>query len=80
MFYLVQNYEPWFFSDKWLSMKAELTYNLPMTKLCVSYWLTQKAGCIYTGNVIYLRRFKRLREKKACKKELMIMAFLRGIS
>jgi hypothetical protein len=81
MFYLVQNYEPWFFVDKWLSTKAELTYNLPMTKLCVSNWLTQKAGGIYIGNGINLKRFRRLREKKTSEKEwIMIMAFLRGIS
>jgi hypothetical protein len=80
MFYLVQNYEPWFFDDKWLSTKAEITYSLPMTKLCVSNWLTQKIGGLSIGNGINLKRFKRLKEKKAREKEWKIMAFLRGIS
>jgi hypothetical protein len=58
MFYLVQHYEPWFFpKDQAFVMKATLSYQLPMTKLCVSDWLTKKVGGVYIGNGVNLKKF-----------------------
>jgi glycosyltransferase involved in cell wall biosynthesis len=49
-FYLVQNYEPYFFKEpKWLKI-ANDSYDLPAIKLCVSHWLQQKTGGVYIGN------------------------------
>lgn len=56
-FYLVQNYEPLFFNDPILTAKAENSYELPLTKLCVSHWLQQKVGGIYIGNGINTQIF-----------------------
>ena len=58
MFYLVQHYEPWFFpDDKAFVAKATLTYQLPMTKLCVSDWLAKKVDGVYIGNGVNLKKF-----------------------
>jgi hypothetical protein len=58
MVYLVQNYEPWFFNEPYLQKKAKFTYSLPMKKLCVSRWLTEKVNGIYIGNGLDLNQFK----------------------
>jgi glycosyltransferase involved in cell wall biosynthesis len=50
LFHLVQGYEPWFFDNADLKAKAEASYNLPLTKLCVSRWLQEKVGGEYIGN------------------------------
>jgi glycosyltransferase involved in cell wall biosynthesis len=50
MFYLVQHYEPWLLENEKLKVKAEKSYSLPMTKLCVSHWLAEKVGGVYIGN------------------------------
>ena len=61
MFYLVQHYEPWFHpEDKAYVVKSTLTYQLPMTKLCVSKWLTDKVNGVFVGNGINLEKFKPL--------------------
>lgn len=57
MFYLVQNYEPLFFTDPLLKTQAEQSYNLPLTKLCVSKWLKQKVGGVYIGNGVNTKVF-----------------------
>jgi glycosyltransferase involved in cell wall biosynthesis len=49
-FYLVQNYEPWFFTDPRLIKIANDSYDSPAIKVCVSHWLEQKTGGIYIGN------------------------------
>lgn len=59
--YLVQHYEPSFFtegSDNYLEAKA--TYNLPLLKICVSHWLTEKVNGTYIGNGINSEKFKPL--------------------
>lgn len=56
--YLVQAYEPDFFpEDKPFQTKSELTYHLPIKKLCVSSWLTSKVNGVYIGNGINLKKF-----------------------
>ncbi|MFB3890346.1 MAG: glycosyltransferase family 4 protein, partial [Candidatus Bathyarchaeia archaeon] len=57
MFYLVQNYEPLFFADPAFTARAEKSYNLPLTKLCVSRWLQRKVGGIYIGNGVNTQIF-----------------------
>lgn len=58
-YYLVQHYEPLFFSDnKVLAEMAELSYGLPLKKLCVSQWLTEQLGGVNIGNGINLEKFK----------------------
>ena len=57
-FYLVQNYEPLFFKDAAFAEKAEKSYNLPLTKLCVSKWLQQKVGGHYIGNGVNTKVFR----------------------
>jgi len=74
-FYLVQNYEPWFFRELNLRRQAELTYSLPMTKLTVSKWLQQRVGGVYIGNGVNNKAFRPCAEKE----ENTVMAFLRGI-
>jgi glycosyltransferase involved in cell wall biosynthesis len=57
-FYLVQNYEPWFFKEpKWIKI-ANDSYNLPATKLCVSHWLQEKTGGEYIGDGVNTEVFK----------------------
>lgn len=58
MVYLVQNYEPLFSTDPRIQKKAEFTYSLPMKKLCVSKWLTEKVSGIYIGDGLDLNQFK----------------------
>jgi len=57
-FYLVQHYEPWFFDDEKTKARAALTYTLPLKKLCVSKWLTDKVQGTNIGNGINLSKFK----------------------
>ena len=49
-YYLVQNYEPWFFKDLAMQRRAEESYLLPLKRLCVSKWLQEKVGGTYVGN------------------------------
>ncbi len=61
MFYLVQHYEPWFHpKDENFGVKSTLTYQLPITKLCVSRWLTERINGIFIGNGINLAKFRNL--------------------
>ncbi len=61
LFYLVQHFEPLFFpKDNYLASKARSTYELPLTKLCVSHWLTEKVGGLFIGNGVDLDKFKNL--------------------
>lgn len=57
LFYLVQNYEPFFFTEKKFITKAKKSYSLPLTKLCVSKWLQRKVGGIYIGNGVNTQIF-----------------------
>ena len=60
MIYLVQHYEPLFFERESTQYKiAEFTYFLPLKKLCVSHWLTEKVNGFYIGNGVNLDKFKR---------------------
>jgi glycosyltransferase involved in cell wall biosynthesis len=63
-FYLVQNYEPWFFEDAKTQERAAATYLLPLKKLCVSKWLTEKVGGVNIGNGINLAKFKQQKTPK----------------
>lgn len=49
-FYLVQNFEPWFFNEGVTKNIAEESYCLPLHKLCVSKWLSKKVGGTNIGN------------------------------
>jgi hypothetical protein len=52
-YYLIQHYEPTFYPENSQQAKdAASTYNLCMTKLCVSKWLTEKVGGVNIGNGI----------------------------
>lgn len=51
-FYLVQNYEPAFFTDPVFIRRAEESYMLPLERLCVSKWLQQKVGGMYIGDAV----------------------------
>lgn len=65
MYYLVQHYEPLFFpEDKTFVVKSAATYQLPMTKLCVSHWLTEKVNGVFIGNGVNLSKFKPLQLNK----------------
>ena len=79
MFYLVQNYEPWFFDDKSTQERASATYDMPLKKLCVSRWLTEKVNGEYIGNGVNLRRFKLLSSGQKSGYPFRVMAFLRNI-
>ena len=59
-FYLVQHFEPWFFSDPKVKSRAESTYTLPLRRLCVSKWLTDKVEGTLIGNGINLSKFRNL--------------------
>lgn len=76
LFYLVQNYEPWFYEGEALQNKANLSYDLPLTKLVVSRWLQDKVGGIFVGNGVNLNLFR-----STCKKSdyPMVLRFGRGI-
>jgi hypothetical protein len=65
-FYLVQHYEPWFFDDEKTRARAALTYTLPLKKLCVSKWLTEKVQGTNIGNGINLSKFKEQETAKVC--------------
>ena len=59
--YLVQHYEPSFFSSgNQERLVAEATYSMPLQKLCVSQWLTEKVNGAFIGNGINLSKFKPL--------------------
>lgn len=59
-FYLVQHYEPSFYPvDSIQFREAKATYELPLTKLCVSKWLTDLVQGINIGNGINLHKYKR---------------------
>jgi hypothetical protein len=77
-FYLVQNYEPWFFNDKTSQLKAEMTYSMPLHKLVVSKWLQEKVGGTWIGNGVDLKVFQP-RKKPDKKPPYRIMAFIRGM-
>jgi glycosyltransferase involved in cell wall biosynthesis len=49
-FYLVQNFEPWFFDEGVKKTVAEESYGFPLKKLCVSNWLAKKVEGINIGN------------------------------
>jgi len=64
-FYLVQNFESWFFEqDDQNQMRAQVSYLLPMEKLCVSHWLADKVNGKYIGNGLNLSTFRKTCEKK----------------
>jgi hypothetical protein len=58
-FYLVQHYEPLFFQDEASQQRARATYDLPLRKLCVSHWLTEKLNGEYIGNGVNTDKFKK---------------------
>ena len=62
--YLVQHYEPLFFDDEKNKARAALTYTLPLKKLCVSKWLTEKVQGTNIGNGINLSKFKEQKTPK----------------
>jgi hypothetical protein len=63
-YYLIQHYEPWFFDDAKTKERATLSYSLPLKKLCVSKWLTDKVQGAFIGNGINLSRFKHAKTVK----------------
>lgn len=77
-FYLVQNYEPWVFNTyPHMLRMAEITYDLPMTKLVVSNWLEEKVGGKFVGNGVNLMKYY---PKPDVEKEpTTVMAIMRGI-
>jgi glycosyltransferase involved in cell wall biosynthesis len=72
-FYLVQNYEPWFSSDPVFQAKAKATYDLPLTKLCVSNWLKEKVQGVFIGNGINLNKFKQAESPKIPKSVMLVI-------
>ncbi len=78
LFYLVQNYEPLFFTDKRFITKAEKSYALPLTKLCVSKWLQKKVGGIYIGNGVNTQIFHQ-QNKFNEKEQNSVLYLYRGI-
>lgn len=76
MVYLIQHYEPLFYSDPVLRAEAEFSYGLPLLKLCVSNWLTKEVDGLYLGNGINLKKFKPL----PLKRTYDVMVLLRSIS
>lgn len=57
-FYLVQNYEPYFYVDRWLQKLAQESYDLPLKKLCVSEWLAEKVGGVNVGSGVNTSIFR----------------------
>jgi hypothetical protein len=57
-FYLVQNYEPWFFEKGVEKTIAEESYGFPLKKLCVSNWLSKKVAGINIGNGVNRNIFR----------------------
>jgi len=82
-FYLIQNYEPYFFENKLLQEKAKSTYLLPMKRLVVSRWLketVEKLGgdsAIYIGNGVNMDVFRPLKVERD--DYFRVMAFFRGL-
>ena len=72
-FYLIQHYEPWFFIKEEDKAYAKATYSLPLQKLCVSHWLTEKVNGTYIGNGINKNKFKRIAEIPKIKDSIMII-------
>lgn len=62
--YLIQHYEPLFFNDKKRKTRAQFSYELPLKKVCVSKWLTEKVKGAYIGNGINLDKYKPTKSKK----------------
>jgi hypothetical protein len=59
--YLVQHFEPLFFEGRpEVQARSVSTYNLPLEKLCVSQWLTNKVNGTNIGNGINLKKFRNL--------------------
>ncbi len=56
--YLVQHYEPLFYTDPEIIKRVEKTYTFQLKKLCVSEWLAEKVGGVNIGNGINLDKFK----------------------
>lgn len=68
MFYLVQHYRPVLSSfeseGKEAMIEYALSFHLPMTKLCVSHWVTEKVNGVFIGNGVNLAKFKPLQLSK----------------
>ncbi len=77
-YYLVQNYEPWFFTEPRWKKIAEDSYKSPATKLCVSRWLVEKAGGEYIGNGVNTDIFKP-QNTFAEKEAKSVLYFYRGM-
>ncbi len=72
-FYLVQHFEPLFYDEgSKLYKKALLSYQYPLTKLCVSDWLKEKVGGFFVGNGVNFERFYRDSTIKKIPKSVMI--------
>jgi glycosyltransferase involved in cell wall biosynthesis len=78
-FYLVQNYEPWFFTDPKLVKIANDSYNSEAVKMCVSHWLEQKTGGEYIGNGVNTGVFKPQNIFSA-KEPMSLLYFYRGMA
>jgi len=76
-FYLVQNFEPWFFSDGVKKSIAEESYCLPLRKLCVSKWLSKKVGGTNIGNGVNRDVFHPTKSFES--KERKILYLFRGV-
>lgn len=57
-YYLVQNFEPWFFDQPTLQKQAEDSYRTNMKKLCVSEWLATKVKGVNIGSGVNTEVFK----------------------
>lgn len=76
-YYLVQHFEPLFFEGRpEIQKRAEATYQLPLRKVCVSQWLSDKVGGENIGNGINITKFRDLNLPK--KYDVMVVS--RGIS
>lgn len=76
-YYLVQHFEPLFFEGRpEIQKRAEATYQLPLKKVCVSQWLTEKVGGVNIGNGVNLQKFRDLNLQK--KYDVMVVS--RGIT
>jgi glycosyltransferase involved in cell wall biosynthesis len=78
-YYLVQNYEPWFFTDPKLIKIANDSYNSAAVKMCVSHWLEQKTGGEYIGNGVNTTVFK-LNNSFSEKEPMSVLYFYRGMA
>jgi glycosyltransferase involved in cell wall biosynthesis len=77
-FYLVQNFEPWFFENGIRKNEAEKSYKFPLEKLCVSNWLTKKVEGVNIGNGVNRDVFKPTVSFE--KKEKKVLYVFRGMS